>query len=170
MNICKNQTPPLTDLNWRSLTSTHTFSSLSSKTESMRIAKKKKIERIFELRLVQLARTEYAWPVVLVQKWHGIPFLSIEYWKLNSDSGLISCSSPNMIECADLLEDAQVILTPYVSSGYSQIEVDKADHQKTLFTSHRGPYNLSRKLFALETASCTFQQVIYIVLSAFKRK
>ena len=90
--------------------------------------------------VIELSRSEWAGPVVLVPKKDGTLRFCVEYWRLNALTRRDSYPIPRMDECINSFGDATIFSTLECNSGYWQVEVDEADKDKTTFTSHMGLY------------------------------
>lgn len=52
--------------------------------------------------------------------------------------------------------------------GYSQVEIDKRDLYKAVFTSHQGLYRIIRMPFGRKNAPGTFQRAVDVILTTEK--
>lgn len=70
-----------------------------------------------------------------------------------------------MKDCMDWLSEAAVLSTLNANSGYSQVESENDDREKTASTSHHF-YRFLRMSIALQISQSAFQQAMSSALSA----
>ncbi|CAN8063812.1 unnamed protein product [Agarophyton chilense] len=129
----------------------------------------KEVERMLEEGAVEPANSDWAIPVVLVQKKGDKRMrFCVDYRRLNSMTTRNSYPIPRMDECIDSLGDAQTFTTLDANSGYCQVHVGEEDRDKTTFTCHAGLFRFTRMPFGLRNAPATFQRALDIILSKVK--
>lgn len=77
---------------------------------------------------------------------------------------------PRMDKCIASLDEAAVFSTLDVNSRYGQVQRDKAERDKTAFTSHHGLLQFIRMPLGIRNAPGTIQQVVYAILSPVRRQ
>jgi len=107
------------------------------------------VDRMLKLEVIEPSQSEWAIPVVLIQKPDGSPRFCIDYRQLNERTVRDSYPLPRMDDCLDSLGDAQFFSTFYCNAGYWQIPIAEEDKPKTAFTCHCGTYQCTRLPFGL---------------------
>lgn len=100
----------------------------------------------------------------------GITWFCIDYQKLNTVTVWDSNPLPRIYRCIDSLQDAKMFSALEANNGYRQIEMDKADREKTPFTSHHVLQQFTRMPFGLKNALATSQRIIGIIILLVVRK
>lgn len=77
---------------------------------------------------------------------------------------------PRMNEYIDSLGEATVFPTLDAYCGYWQLKLRKQDRPKTAFVCHAGTFQYTRMPFGLANAPASFQRVLDLVLTKYKRK
>ena len=129
---------------------------------------KAQVDRMLNLAVIEPSQSEWASPVVLIQKPDGSPRFCIGYRQLNERTVRDSCPLPWMDDCLDSLEDAQFFSTLDCNAEYWKIPIAEEVKPKTASTCHCGPYQCTRLPFGLCSAPAAFQRAIDMILSRAK--
>ena len=135
---------------------------------AMREMVAKEVNKMLNAGVIAPASTEWASPVVLVQKKDGSLRFCVDYRRLNAKTASDSYPLLRMDDCIDSLGDAAVFTTLDCKSGYWQISVAPEDRDKTKFTMHMGTSRHLRMPFGLKGAPATFQRAFNIILSGVR--
>lgn len=122
------------------------------------------IDRLLEREILELATAELASRTVFAPKKGGLLWFFINYRKLDSVKICDSYPFPITDECIDSLDDACIFTNVDVSSGYWQIRIDLRHHEKTIFKSHRGLYQIVRMPLSVVNAP-SISQMVWDVIS-----
>lgn len=126
------------------------------------------IGRMITTNLNDSPTTKWAVPIVLPPR-RTVHFdFCVEYRKLNAVTIRDSYTLPPMDECINNLGGATVFSTLDANSGYCQINIDKHDRDKTVFTSNLGQYRFTRMRLELEMAPAMFQRAIDVMLASIR--
>lgn len=71
-------------------------------------------------------------------------------------------------ECFDSLGEAQIFSTLNVDLGYSKIEMDYKDVNKTVLVTYHGLFKYSQMTSELKNAPSMFQQAMDVILVSIK--
>lgn len=130
--------------------------------------KKKFIEKeVADMEARQLIRksmSPWAAPVVIVEKKDGTKRFCVDYRKLNKVTKSDRFPLPRIDELLESFRAANWFTTLDLASGYWQVEVAKADREKTAFITHQGLYEFNVMPFGLKNAPGTFQRLMNYVL------
>lgn len=129
---------------------------------------KTEIEKMLAQKVFEPAQTEWAAPIFFAPKKHGNLRFCVYYRRLDTLTKRDSYAIPITDECIDALSEPAVFFILNAISGYWKVEIEERDHDKTTFASNNGSYRFTRKLFALENLSATFQCTVDVVLLATK--
>jgi hypothetical protein len=132
--------------------------------EKLKADVEKQIDKLLEDGKVRHSTSQYAHPIIAVNKPDGSIRLCTDLRMVNS--GTVNCAYPAVISEDILMRvcAAKYISTLDCTSGYWQIPMKESDIHKTAFYSSRGLLEWVFMPFGLKTASATFQRAMDIVL------
>ena len=110
--------------------------------------------------IVETSTSEWAAPIMLVQKKDGSFRFCVDYRKLNSVSRADAYPMPRMDELIDNLGQARFVTTLDLTRGYWQVPMAEESRAKTAFTTGFGPYQFRVMPFRLQGAPATFQRMM----------
>lgn len=110
---------------------------------------KVEIEKMLSQKFIEFGQTEWPASIVFTPKKNGTVHFCVDYQKLNAITKRDSYPIPHMDKCMDSLGEAAIFSTLGENSGNWQVERDKANRDKTTFTSRHGLYRFIRMLFGL---------------------
>lgn len=116
------------------------------------------VERMLKEGVIEPSDSEWASPVVLIQKPYGTLRFCIDYKKLNALTIRDSYPIPIIDEFKDTGRDAEVFSTLDMNFGYWKVPVNPSDRDKTTFICHYGLYNFVRMPFGLKKAAAIFPE------------
>ena len=107
--------------------------------------------------LIEVSRSPWASPIVLVPKKNRSLRLCVDYRKLNAVTHPDPFPMPRV---EDRLAGAKYITTLDLTKGYWQVPVEEGSREKTAFTTPFGKYQFSVMPFGLVEAPATFQRLM----------
>ena len=110
--------------------------------------------------LIEVSRSPWASPIVLVHKKDGSLRLCVDYRKLNAVTRPDPFPMPRVEDLLDGLAGAKYITTLDLTKGYWQVPVEEGSREKTAFITPFGKYQFSVMLFGLVGAPATFQRLM----------
>lgn len=105
-------------------------------------------------------------PVVIAYR-NGKPRFCIDYRKLNAVTVPDEFPIPRQLEILQSLSGTQVLSSLDALSGFTQLELDPDDVEKTAFRTHRGLFQFRRMPFGLRNGPSIFQRVMQGILSLY---
>ena len=96
------------------------------------------------------------------------PFLCVDYRKINAITRRDAYPLPRVDDTLDTLSGSCLFSTLDLASGYWQVELDEASHEKTAFCTPSGLYEIKVMPFGLCNAPATFQQLMDLVLTGLQ--
>ena len=127
------------------------------------------VEEVLERGVVQLSKSPWASPVVLVAKKDGTTRFCVDYQRLNASTKLDVFPLPRIDDSLDLLAHSQYFTTLDLASGYWQVGMDDDSREKTAFVTHSGLFEFLVMPFGLCNAPATFQRLMETVLAGLAR-
>ena len=129
-----------------------------------RDAVRAELQQMLEGGIIEHSSSEWASPIVIVNKKDGSLRLCVDYRKLNSVSQSDAYPMPRIDELIDGLGQSRYISTFDLTRGYWQVPVSERDCPKTAFNTPFGLYQFNVMPFGLQGAPATFQRMMdYLV-------
>ena len=114
------------------------------------------IDTWFEQGVIEPSKSPWSAPVVIAYQ-NGKPRFCIDYRKLNAVMTPDEFPIPRQSEILSSLLGAQVLSSLDTLSGFTQLELDPNDVEKTAFRTHRGLFQFKRMPFDLHNSPSIFQ-------------
>ena len=124
------------------------------------------IDTWFEQGVIEPSVSPWSAPVVIAYR-NGKPRFCIDYRKLNAVTVPDEFPIPRQSEILQSLSGAQVLSSLDALSGFTQLELDPDDVEKTAFRTHRGLFQFRRMPFGLRNGPSIFQRVMQGILSPY---
>ena len=120
----------------------------------------------FEQGVIEPSISPWSAPVVIAYR-NGKPRFCIDYRKLNAVTTPDEFPIPRQSEILSSLSGAQVLSSLDALSGFTQLELDPEDIEKTAFRTHRGLFQFKRMPFGLRNGPSIFQRVMQGILAPY---
>jgi hypothetical protein len=120
----------------------------------------------FEQGVIEPSISPWSAPVVIAYR-NGKPRFCIDYRKLNAVTTPDEFPIPHQSEILSSLSGAQVLSSLDALSGFTQLELDPKDIEKTAFRTHRGLFQFKRMPFGLRNGPSIFQRVMQGILAPY---
>ncbi|KAK7912657.1 hypothetical protein WMY93_012868 [Mugilogobius chulae] len=125
---------------------------------------KKEIDLMLSLGIIEVSKSEWCNPVVLVPKKDGSMRFCIDFRYLNSISLFDSYPTPRIDDLLERLGKAQYLTTLDLSKGYWQVPLTVQSRKLTAFRTPWGLFQFTVLPFGLHGAPATFQRLMDQVL------
>ena len=124
------------------------------------------IDKWFEQDVIEPLISPWSAPVMIAYR-NGKPRFCVDYRKLNAVTIPDKFPIPRQSEILASLSGAQVLSSLDALSGFTQLELDPDDVEKTAFRTHRGLFQFKRMPFGLRNGPSIFQHVMQNILSPY---
>ncbi|GJF00558.1 polyprotein [Phanerochaete sordida] len=124
------------------------------------------IDKWFAQGVIEPSQSPWSAPVVIVYR-NGKARFCVDYRKLNAVTIPDEFPIPRQSEILSALSGAQVLSSLDALSGFTQLELDPADVEKTAFRTHRGLFHFRRMPFGLRNGPSIFQRTMQAILAPF---
>ena len=124
------------------------------------------MDKWFEQDVIEPSRSPWSAPVVIAYR-NGKPRFCVDYRKLNAVTIPDEFPIPRQSEILSSLSGAQVLSSLDALSGFTQLELDDKDVEKTAFRTHRGLFQFKRMPFGLRNGPSIFQRVMQGILAPY---
>lgn len=121
------------------------------------------LDALLEADIISPTMSEFASPVILVQKADGQYRLAVDYRKLNKNLIKDNYPLPNITDSIDSLAGSVFFSTLDLTSGFFQQVIRPEDRHKTAIITHRGLHQFNRIPFGLATSSAGFQRLMNFI-------
>lgn len=126
----------------------------------------KQLDVWFRQGVIEPSSSPWGSPVIIVFR-NGKPHFCVDYCQLN----VVTISDEHPIrhqsEIMQALSRAQVLSTMDTLSGFTQLELDNADKEKTAFRCHRGLFQFRQMPFSLRNRLAIFQRIMQKILAPY---
>ena len=129
---------------------------------------RKEIDYILAAGIIEPFRSEWAAPIVLVNKKDSTTRMCVDYRRLNAASLSDAYPMPRIEDLIDGLGKAKFITTLDLSQGYWQVPMAEGARHLTAFTTPIGLYQFRVMPFGLKGAPATFQCLMDKVLQGLQ--
>lgn len=126
----------------------------------------KQLDTWFRQDVIEASQSPWSAPVVIVYR-NGKAWFCVDYRKLNAATVPDEFPIPRQNEILAALSGAQVLSSLDALAGFTQIEVDPRDVEKTAFRTHKGLFQFKRMPFGLRNGPAIFQRVMQSILAPF---
>ena len=124
------------------------------------------LDKWFEQDVIEPSKSPWSAPVVIAYH-NGKPRFCVDYRKLNAATIPDEFPIPRQTEILSSLSGAQVLSSLDALSGFTQLEMDEDDIEKTAFRTHRGLFQFKRMPFGLRNGPSIFQRVMQGILAPY---
>ena len=115
--------------------------------------------------VISPCQSDWASPVLLVNKKDGTMKIAVNYKKLNEVTVKDRYGMARVDDCLDILSKAKYFTTLDLASGYYQIKLADRDRHLTAFVTHNGLYQYNTMPYGLCNAPATIQRSMNKMLS-----
>ncbi|KAJ3473679.1 hypothetical protein NLI96_g12880 [Meripilus lineatus] len=126
----------------------------------------KQLDVWFKQEVIEPSQSPWSAPVVIVYR-NGKARFCVDYRKLNAVTIPDEFPIPRQGEILSALSGAQVLSSLDALAGFTQIEVDPQDIEKTAFRTHKGLFQFRRMPFGLRNGPAIFQRVMQGILAPY---
>ncbi|KAJ3473690.1 hypothetical protein NLI96_g12874 [Meripilus lineatus] len=120
----------------------------------------------FQQEVIEPSQSPWSAPVVIVYR-NGKARFCIDYRRLNAVTVPDEFPIPRQGEILSALSGAQVLSSLDALAGFTQIEMDPRDVEKTAFRTHKGLFQFKRMPFGLRNGPAIFQRVMQGILAPY---
>jgi hypothetical protein len=98
---------------------------------------------------------------------NGKPHMVIDYWRLNKVAISDEFPLPKQEDILQALSSSQWLSTLDALAGFTQMEIEKMEHKKLAFQTHRGLWQFVQMPFRYKNGPSIFQQVMQNMLAPY---
>ena len=129
----------------------------------------KQIDEMLQMGVIEPSDSEWASPILMVQKADGTLRFCVDYRKLNAVTKHDSFPLPNINDClASLGSHSEYFSTLDMKSGYWQVEMEKSSQEKAAFTTHRGLFKPVVQPFGPKGGVAHFSRIMTALLGSLQ--
>lgn len=126
------------------------------------------VSELLEADIIRESQSEYASPIVLVQKKNGDARLCVDYRDVNKRVVRERYPLPLILDQIDSLCDAQYFITLDMKAGFYQMEIEENVKHITAFITPDGLYEYNRMPFGFANSPAVYQRAIDKALGVLK--
>lgn len=127
------------------------------------------IKEYLDMGVIELSKSSYSAPILLVKKKNGSFRLVIDYRALNAITEKTEFSMPRADDIYRRLGGSKFFSVIDCRSGFSQIEINVKDRHKTAFSTPNGTrYQFKRMPFGLTNGPAVFQRAMIDLLAGLE--
>ena len=120
----------------------------------------------FEAGVIEPSVSPWGFPVVVVYR-NGKARLVVDYRKLNASTIPDEFPIPRQSEIIQALSGSQVLSSFDALAGFTQLEIQEEDREKTAFRCHLGLWQFRRMPFGLRNGPSIFQRLMQGILAPY---
>jgi hypothetical protein len=95
------------------------------------------MDKWIQLGIIEPSKSPWAAPAFIVYQ-NGKPHMVVDYRKLNEVAISDEFPLPKQEDILQALSSSQLLLTLDALAGFTQMEIEKTEHEKLAFQTHRG--------------------------------
>ncbi|GJF00591.1 polyprotein [Phanerochaete sordida] len=124
------------------------------------------LKKWFEQGVIEPSKSPWSAPVVIAYR-NGKPRFCVDYRKLNAHTIKDEFPIPRQSEILAALSGAQVLSSLDALAGFTQMEFEESEREKTAFRTHQGLFQFVRMPFGLMNGPSIFQRTMQTILAPF---
>ena len=128
----------------------------------------KELNELKDSGIIEESNSDWASPIVVVQKKDGSNRICVDYRKLNSTTKFDAYPMPRIDEMLDAVGKSNYLTTLDLTKGYWQVPMSQDDKAKTAFISPLGLMQFTVMPFGLSGAPATFQRLMDNILAGLE--
>ena len=129
----------------------------------------KELNELKDSGIIEESNSDWASPIVVVQKKDGSNQICVDYRKLNSTTKFDAYPMPRIDEMLDAVGKSKYLTTLDLTKGYCQVPMSQDDKAKTAFISPLGLMQFTVMPFGLSGAPATFQRLMDKILAGLEQ-
>ena len=118
----------------------------------------KEIGWLMEKGYIRESTSNWASPMVMVQKPDGTAHICIDFKTINAVTIPLPFYMPRVEEVLEQLGRSRILSKMDLTKGYYQVPMSPGDIEKTAFICHRGKYEFLLMPFGIRNAPAVFQE------------
>ncbi|GJF00794.1 polyprotein [Phanerochaete sordida] len=131
-----------------------------------RLVIEEQLKKWFEQDVIEPSISPWSAPVVIAYR-NGKPRFCVDYRKLNAQTVSDEFPIPRQSEILAALSGAQVLSSLDALAGFTQMEFEESEREKTAFRTHLGLFQFKRMPFGLKNGPSIFQRTMQSILAPF---
>lgn len=131
-----------------------------------RLVIEEQLQKWFVQDVIEPSKSPWSAPVVIAYR-NGKPRFCVDYRKLNAQTISDEFPIPRQSEILAALSGAQVLSSLDALAGFTQMEFEDSEKEKTAFRTHLGLFQFKRMPFGLKNGPSIFQRTMQAILAPF---